>query len=596
MSMRASVEAQLKEAAAHYQAGRWADAERLYRGILAKEPLHPIANHNLGVLAARLGRPADGLPHLRAALEASPDTAQYWLSLADALLAAGHALDAMTVLEAGKRKGLSGSAVDILVARARKEMVGNNSDLDGAQLYLAGMRNFEAGRIPEAIEFYRRSIAAEPNFAEAHYNLGVLLQEQGRLEEAAESYRRAISLKPDFDDASNNLASLYTSQQKLDQAIEILERLIAKRPDFAAAHNNLGLAYFVGGAGLVGQRMLDSLPGTLHWSVSPEGALQKDKDKIEQAKRFYRRALEIDPNFAKAHFNLAGALCMDRHTEEGFASFMRYAEIIYGAGGTRSKNPPPHKLHHDEEQRAYLGTIGVPGGGAVNDMFYLAGGERLTGPAVNPNAAIEATEQGWRTNKPQIVVIDDLLTQDALEGMRRFCLGSTIWRQIYDNGYLGANVEHGFTCPLLAQIVDELRTTYPAIFRDHPLFQTWAFKYDSRLKGTGIHADFAAVNVNFWITPDEANLDPKGGGLIVWDKGAPLDWDFQKYNTDDKSIREFLKNAGSKSVKIPYRANRAVIFDSDLFHETDVITFKEGYENRRINVTLLYGMRENHEG
>ena len=43
---------------------------------------------------------------------------------------------------------------------------------------------------------------------------------------------------------------------------------------------------------------------------------------------------------------------------------------------------------------------------------------------------------------------------------------------------------------------------------------------------------------------------------------------------------------------VPYRANRAVIFDSDLFHETDVISFKPGYENRRINVTLLFGRRQ----
>jgi len=39
------------------------------------------------------------------------------------------------------------------------------------------------------------------------------------------------------------------------------------------------------------------------------------------------------------------------------------------------------------------------------------------------------------------------------------------------------------------------------------------------------------------------------------------------------------------------RANRAVIFDSDLFHETDMTDFEKGYENRRINITLLYGWR-----
>ena len=42
----------------------------------------------------------------------------------------------------------------------------------------------------------------------------------------------------------------------------------------------------------------------------------------------------------------------------------------------------------------------------------------------------------------------------ALEKLRRFCLDSTIWRQIYDGGYLGAFPEHGFAPPLLAQIAE----------------------------------------------------------------------------------------------------------------------------------------------
>jgi len=188
-------------------------------------------------------------------------------------------------------------------------------------------------------------------------------------------------------------------------------------------------------------------------------------------------------------------------------------------------------------------------------------------------------------------VIDNLLTPEALNQLRRFCLGSNVWRQTYKDGYLGAFPEHGFAAPLLAQIADEFRAIFPAIFRDHPLRYIWAFKYDSSMRGINIHADEAAVNVNFWITPDDANLDPEHGGLVVWDKMAPLDWDFDKFNGDLEATRAFLKDSGAKSVTVPYRANRAVIFDSDLFHETDTIRFREGYENRRINVTLLYGRR-----
>ena len=54
--------------------------------------------------------------------------------------------------------------------------------------------------------------------------------------------------------------------------------------------------------------------------------------------------------------------------------------------------------------------------------------------------------------------------------------------------------------------------------------------------------------------------------------------------------KELKKSKGNTQV-IPYNENRAVIFNSNLFHETDSYEFKEGYENRRINVTMLFGDR-----
>ena len=188
-------------------------------------------------------------------------------------------------------------------------------------------------------------------------------------------------------------------------------------------------------------------------------------------------------------------------------------------------------------------------------------------------------------------MVDDLLTPDALEGLRRFCLGSTIWREGFD-GYVGARPQSGFACPLIAQVAEEFAAIYPAIFRDHPLLFAWAFNYRQGETGIKVHADFAAVNVNFWITPDHANLDPGTGGLSVWDVAAPLDWAFDRYNSHEAPIRAFLAESGARATRIPYRCNRAVIFDSDLFHETDVMSFRDGYDSRRINITLLYGTRD----
>lgn len=48
--------------------------------------------------------------------------------------------------------------------------------------------------------------------------------------------------------------------------------------------------------------------------------------------------------------------------------------------------------------------------------------------------------------------------------------------------------------------------------------------------------------------------------------------------------------AGRANVTVPHRANRLVLFDSGLYHRSDSLRFKPGYANRRINLTLLFGL------
>ena len=149
----------------------------------------------------------------------------------------------------------------------------------------------------------------------------------------------------------------------------------------------------------------------------------------------------------------------------------------------------------------------------------------------------------------------------------------------------------GFFSETLLKIAAELRLKFPDIFKDHQLQTMWAFKYDSQLNGIKLHADDAAINVNFWITNDDANLDKNTGGLVFYDKKAPKEWGFNMYNYDTETIEEYLKSVGSETISIPYKENRAVLFDSDLFHHTDNFRFKDGYQNRRINITMLFGLR-----
>ncbi len=230
---------------------------------------------------------------------------------------------------------------------------------------------------------------------------------------------------------------------------------------------------------------------------------------------------------------------------------------------------------------------------SFNQFLYRAPCERMADGALNPQLDVQAVEARYLGHRPEVTFIDQLLKPEALAALRTFCLESTIWKKDYENGYLGAFLGDGFATPLLLQIAEELRHAFPGIFKGHRLTQAWAFKQDSARRGLSIHADAAAVNVNFWITPNEANLNPEKGGLVVYDKEAPADWNFAAYNSEQNKpkILEWLTQVGAQTIRVPYRANRAVVFNSDLFHETDDVTFRDDYLSRRINITLLYGYR-----
>lgn len=213
-------------------------------------------------------------------------------------------------------------------------------------------------------------------------------------------------------------------------------------------------------------------------------------------------------------------------------------------------------------------------------------------PLLNPDLDVASIEAVFQSKG--VVVIDNVLSPTALERIRQLMLESTIFFQtkmpLKFGGYVGAYIDDGLHDRILLQLAFELYEKLPKIMKGHFLKYLWAYKYDSEYTGINLHADQAAVNVNLWLTPDDANLDPNSGGLVVFTAKPPADWDFARFNTDTEEVHELLlKPTNYANVTVPHRQNRAVLFDSALFHQTDEYSFKKGYENRRINLTFLYG-------
>ena len=538
----------LREAQMHHQAGRLDEAERVYRLILNRAPAQPDALHGLGLLIYRRGNAKDAIGWLAQACAADPRNPVYQFNQGVVL----------------QRAGLLAEAV-----QAYRQAIQLNPRYIEPRTNL-GNTYQEMGRLAEAQAAYEQALAINPDHAEAHNNLGVVLKAQGRLDAAAEAYRRAIVLKPTHAEAHNNLGLVLMDQGRLNDAIHCFERALQILPGYGTALYNLGIAAI----------WHEDNPRALR-CFADTARIKHDHGRPVTDTVVFRSRLKHDAEQLQylMESGLVGRECRP------YYEALRQAQANVESSPTGASAP---------SNRVPLAPADLqPIAASFNRLLYVAPCEAIAEGALSADLDAAEIEARYYATQPEVTYIDGLLTDEALRRLRHFCWASTIWKKDYENGYIGAFLGDGFASPLLLQIAEELRTRLPRIFGEHRLTQAWAFKHDSARRGLNIHADAAAVNVNFWITPDDANLNPGSGGLVVWDKEAPREWDFKTYNSDKNrgKIYEWLTQQAAQEIKIPYRANRAVLFNSDLFHETDDLAFKEGLTNRRINITLLYGHR-----
>jgi len=73
------------------------------------------------------------------------------------------------------------------------------------QLLATAMRFHQAGQLAAAEACYRQVLAAQPNLADAHNNLGNALAAQGKLDEAIAAYRQTIIINSNYAEAHFNL-------------------------------------------------------------------------------------------------------------------------------------------------------------------------------------------------------------------------------------------------------------------------------------------------------------------------------------------------------------------------------------------------------
>jgi TolB-like protein/Tfp pilus assembly protein PilF len=228
-----------------------------------------------------------------------------------------------------------GAKADVKVmAQVAAAVKGRSTDADAYRLYLRG-RNFLVGNQQEmdkSIDYFRQAVARAPDYALAHAGLAEAYTRQaflrganraGAVENARDAVARALELDPELAEAHTALGMVrYYFEWDWAGAEAEFRRALDLNPGSLAVHEEYG-AFLTSmrrlDEGLAESReasRLDPLSvGPVH-DMAINALIRHD---YEEAAAGFRRAVDIDPNWAWGYIKLARTLAMQKKCQDAFA-------------------------------------------------------------------------------------------------------------------------------------------------------------------------------------------------------------------------------------------------------------------------------------
>ena len=155
-------------------------------------------------------------------------------------------------------------------------------------LFAQGIQELNAGQLDVALETFRQVTTIAPEFADAHYHIGLVYYQKAEFPKAIDAFTHTLKLLPRDIDAliklglashkagNANAVNISAKRALYEQATKAYETALEIQPHNVEALNNLGLAY-------------------------------QELGRFDEAIAVYEEGLTLSPNLHQLHVNLATA-------------------------------------------------------------------------------------------------------------------------------------------------------------------------------------------------------------------------------------------------------------------------------------------------
>lgn len=175
-----------------------------------------------------------------------------------------------------------------------------DSKVEAKAIYNKAVQAHLSGNLPDAISQYQEALSINPEFSQAHCNLGLIYNQQHLYAKALSEFRKSLAIDPKDAITYNGIGAALRAQKDMIGAIKNWQTAVSLDPKLATAHYNLGTAY----------------------------EMQKD---MEKAFDSYKLAVKNDYKLGEAYYRMGLILEKQNQKEEATQNFTQALKVASNA-------------------------------------------------------------------------------------------------------------------------------------------------------------------------------------------------------------------------------------------------------------------------